>query len=413
MHVGLLVLVSRPVVPDLAPAGRPPRTVEVFVVPPPPPEDATFAGLNPIESPGDRTAFPLPREQPRLVIDSFEINILRIGRRAKVLFPFLTPGLSLDLFGLGSRPRLDERLANPLLQDPDRLAALNRPLALDDAALQALVDKSWSRRDRWSKFQPLVALAHDYSPDAGRLSEVFRHYREQNWMQPYEDATIRDPRLWAELGLAADHVDFIGFIRQYVSAHPSTRTSTELLFLLDDIAQASRNLLGTLLETDPATELLRTRAVHPRAHALVSEIRRYYQDELTRQRLTPDLGVSAYYDQVRIKILTGIVSSAPGGYRVNDARFLLGTIYWRQKKFDEALRWWAQITGDRADRYFVTYSEMLPLFGPTNARVAPGSLKIDAKLTRQVNRVLDNDYGRWLVFSVDRLRKFGYRIDTF
>ncbi len=52
--------------------------------------------------------------------------------------------------------------------------------------------------------------------------------------------------MWAQLGLAADHVDFIDFVSEYASQHPSSKTTTELLFLVDKLAQASLDALVTL-----------------------------------------------------------------------------------------------------------------------------------------------------------------------
>src|SRR5688572_33097414 len=77
----------------------------------------------------------------------------------------------------------------------------NRPLVLGELALQAMVDKSWSRRDRWTAFQPIIALAESHSADDGDLPALLQRYQRQNALQPYEDKSTRDPRLWAELEL--------------------------------------------------------------------------------------------------------------------------------------------------------------------------------------------------------------------
>jgi hypothetical protein len=102
---------------------------------------------------------------------------------------------------------------------------------LSDSALQSLIDQSWSRRDRWRTFQPIVKLAERYNADIGKLPTVLHAYLDQNGTQPYVDSTVLDPRVWLQLGLAADHVDWVGFISRYASEHPSTRATTELLFL--------------------------------------------------------------------------------------------------------------------------------------------------------------------------------------
>lgn len=37
----------------------------------------------------------------------------------------------------------------------------------------------------------------------------------------------------------------------------------------------------------------------------------------------------------------------------------------------------------------------------------------DASFKREIDRILKNDLGRWLMFSQERLGRFGYRFDTF
>ena len=51
-----------------------------------------------------------------------------------------------------------------------RLSALGVPaaLVLGDAALQSVVDKSWSRRDRWREFHTIAGLGDAHSPTQGR-----------------------------------------------------------------------------------------------------------------------------------------------------------------------------------------------------------------------------------------------------
>jgi hypothetical protein len=84
-------------------------------------------------------------------------------------------------------------------------------------------------------------------------------YVEQNGLQPYADPGERDHRLWAQLAVAADHADFIGFISRYASEHPSSKATTDLLFLLDTLVQANLNDLATLMSAEPSEDLALTR----------------------------------------------------------------------------------------------------------------------------------------------------------
>jgi hypothetical protein len=282
-----------------------------------------------------------------------------------------------------------------------------------DAALQALVDRTWSRHGRWASFKPIHQLAGAHSADSGRLPDLLRDYTDQNSLQPYADTSIRDPRLWAQLGLAADHVSFIAFIRKYASEHPSTRATTELLFLLDRVAEASRDALGVLLDNDPTQDLGWTRAANPKAYQLVARIRWYYKSELDRLGLASEAAIDAHYDTVRLAILNGIVRTSPNSYRAGDARFLIGAIHWRHRRADEALKWWRDVALTQTDNHVLATGQVAAALRGAAARQGRDAAITDPPLRREIDRILKNHQGRWVSFSYDRLRRFGYRFDTF
>jgi len=281
---------------------------------------------------------------------------------------------------------------------------------LPRSSVQVMVDQSWSRRDRWMAFQPLVQIAAQSDPDRGTLPNLIQAYTDQDWLQPYADAATRDPRLWSELGLAADHVSFIGFIRTYTAAHPSTKAAIALLFLLDKIAQASQDALADLLDTNPAEQLRWTNATNSDAYGLVLRLRRYYADQLGPRAIRSGSDLSTYYDRIRLSILGGILRSTPGGSRANDARFLLGAIYWREGRANEALEAWRDLDTDTDGSYASSTSPSRAALSNARAR---GTAILDAALATDLDGILKTEHGRWLSFSYDRLRQFGYRFDTF
>ena len=212
----------------------------VFVVPPA--ADPALPGLQVLDTTGD-DQIRRGEGSSTVSIPGFTFDIRKIGERATLLFPFLTPGLSLEHFAIAPRREVSDGYRNPFAPASPATpqAGPRRPaLVMTSAAMQSLVDQSWSRRDRWSPFQRIMALADRYSADTGKLPALLHEYQAQNGLQPYVDSSMRDPRLWTELGLAADHVRFIGFISRYVTEHRSTRAATELLFLLDKLVQAAR-----------------------------------------------------------------------------------------------------------------------------------------------------------------------------
>ena len=405
LHVAALVSIDWLAARAMRPAnGYADTQKSVAIVVVPATDTSSVPGLNSIDSSADDARIAPHMESTNVDIPGFRINIARIRDRSMMLFPFLTPGLALERFGL--QPERGPTAAAPTWQsrarvgDPPKPAA--PPLAISDAQLQSLIDEAWSRRDRWDVFHRIVALTNVYSANSGQLPEVLHTYVERNALQPYVDTTIRDPRFWTQLGIVADHVIFIAFISRYATEHPSTRASTEL-FLLDRLAEGSVDALRMLLQSDPTEQLRWTRKANRDAYELVLDLRRFYAAQLARRGISSPDQVNRYYENVRLAILEAIVRSTPDGYRANDARFLIGAIHWRRGDRPEALTWWREMTdGDPTDSYAAARARLLQII-----RVPADG---DA---RQVDTVLRGVYGTWLMFSIDRLRHFGYRLDTY
>jgi len=293
-------------------------------------------------------------------------------------------------------------LADPLRPTSPRSG---RPLLITDARLQALQDATWSRRDRWRVFPPIASAAEQFDSNAGRLPDLLRGYEQQNGLQPYVDGKIRDLRLWVELGLAADHADFIDFISAFAAEHPATRARTDLLFLLDKIAQASIDALVTLLDTIPPEDLQWTKNANSKAYEAILTIQHYYVLQLQRRDLISRRALTDYYATARLSILTNIVETTPDKYRANDARYLIGEICWRHGTVDDARRWWATLDArDQRDEYVNEYTDIAAELRRS------GGAPLDAQF---INRILNAERGRWLSFSATRLRQFGYHFDTF
>jgi hypothetical protein len=375
--------------------------VAVFVVPPP--EAEGLPGLHPFD---EVSVDPVPTvkgETTILSIPHLTFDFKKISERSTLLFPFLTPGLSLGHFGLVP-PSDDRHLHNPFAASDDDASATDRKrtLVLDGLRQQALIDESWSRRDRWKAFQHLAALADRYSANDGTLPHVLQMYVEQNGLQPYADPGARDHRLWAQLAVAADHADFIGFISRYASAHPSSKATTDLLLLLDTLVQANLNDLATLMSVEPSVDLTLTRRSNQAAYDFIVEVQQYYKVQLEKKHLASPEGIAAYYDAIRLEILDSIIRVTPQGYHASDARFLMGEIYWRQKNIAAAMEAWRGMTIDDSDIYVTTYSEILSAIAGSSV---DSTLAIDRALTRE--------HGRWRVFSYERLKQFGFQFDTF
>jgi hypothetical protein len=373
------------------------RQTEVVLLPPS--EDSQFPGLKPVERSRGGARLDDLRSEGQIA----GADVDRIGGHLFVLFPFVNPGLALDAF-FPSIPSFSRLVfENPYARRPaERVPQKRDRLAMTPAQLQALVDKSWTRAHRWKAFAPIRQLIQNGNADDERLAALIALYRDQNALQPYADGSVRDLRLWAQLGLAADHADFIGFIRGYAAAHPSTKVTTELLFLIDTLAQANADALAVLVETNQPGDLEWTKETHPRAFLLAREIQRVYARDIVRLGLTSRPAIEEFYGRGRLSILTRILATTPDGYRADDARFLMGEVLWNQGRTDDALSVWRTMTAGPSD---ATYAIVI-----AQLRDAVRPAKPDA---RNIRFILRNQQGRWMSFSDDRLRRFGYRADAY
>jgi hypothetical protein len=365
----------------------------------------------PIDDPVDAPAPLLPRAEsnglpdaPEVTVDGRSFDVDKIGRRRDALFRFLTGDFAFE--ALESTLTADRRrhLANPYGARRDVELP---PLAIAASAIQRLVDRTWSSRDRWNSFAPIRHLIETSDGSSGDLPRLLKTYFDQNILQPYYDTSVPDPRVWVMLGLAADHVDFIDFVLRLLREQGVTRASIELLLLLDKLVQGNRDALLALLSLDPAADGALTRNANPKAYELLVELRHAYRARLGSRGLITEAQIAERYDEVRLTLLTAVIASAPDGYRVNDARYLAGALHWRAGRLDAALRAWRAMQPHADDSYCAAASQIRTLLDSAADRAGAG---LDS---RHIVAALEAEHGRWLLFSVDPLHQFGFRFDTY
>jgi hypothetical protein len=370
-------------------ASRPGATTTIQVVDMRPRDTAAVTVPPRAESPG-------VVGDPDLHVGSFTFDIDRIARRRTLLFPFVTDDVAFtelerSLSTTGQRGWSDPAVTR---------RSSRRPLTIDRAAIQAIVDRAWSRRDRWNSFREIKSLIDTYDGDEGAVPVVLRAYLAQNILQPYYESAIPDTRLWVMLALSADHIDFIDYLAAYSREHPSSRTTTELLFLLDKLVQGNRDALVALITLDPPSQAEFTRRARPDAFDLLTSIRTHYKDTLAAKGLSSLDAIERRYDAIRLRLLDAIVGTSPYGYRANDAKYLAGVIHWRAGRRDQAVRLWQAIRPSPEDLYQDAYDRVLMALD-------------EAEPVRSIEAALDAETGRWLMTSYERLRQFGYRFDTY
>jgi hypothetical protein len=371
----------------------------VFVVPP---EPSSLPGLRPSDDADDASGTTIAGDRTVLSIPGLTLNFKKVAARSRLLFPPIAPGLALEQFlpareSPGSLPNPLPRLAEPGANEAP-------PLSISRSAEQAIVDKAWSRHERWQAFQNLMPLLTRYSANDGDLPHLLQVYSEQNGLQPFVENGVADAKLWAQLAVAADHVDFIGAISHYASERPASRATTNLLLVLDTLVQSNLEVLLTLLSLDPVADLQLTRRANTGAFDFLVETQRHYRLELARRHLESIDAVKTYYDAIRLAILDTVVRTTPAGYRSGDARFLMGALYWRQGNMAAAIDQWRAITKDDSDSFALFYSAIIRAVEQTSDSIG---MKI------AIDRALTAERSLWKSASYDRLKKFGYRFDTF
>jgi hypothetical protein len=337
-----------------------------------------------------------PEELSGYDISGLPFNLARIRARRASLFPFLTGDLKFIERMAGDVREQASKIGNPL--DPALAAA---PLSLAAPLLQQIVDESWSRRERWRRFQQIRALLVGHDAHAGDAPALMRAYLDQNLLQPYCHGRTKDGQFWALLENATDHADFLEFIRSYARTRSSSRTTTELLFLMDELAQGSLEAADAVLGTNVSHDLAYSATVAPNAARLAAAITGDLHSWLAVHGYTRHEGVGAAYDQVRIRILATIVETTPGGYRESDARYLAGEIFFRQGNFDQALEWWRPMRPQPDDSYAEAATAIRELIDRGNQD------------TGAVRRVLWRQSAFWKEQNYQRLRQFGYRCDSY
>jgi hypothetical protein len=383
------------------PLGVVPATVgrAVVLVPPPPPVLVrTGPSLEAVAS--------IPPSSGVTTADGFRYDTSHIREHRQLLFPFLTGALPF-LAELRATADVERtRLRNPLGVGSARRNRATPPLRLTDRARETLVDRTWSRRDRWKSLGPIVDLARRYDGDQGALPLVVRDHVERNLLQLYVEGGAPDPRFWVMLGLAADHADVVEFVGQYAREHPSSRTTIELLFLLDELAEASRGAFGLLMDTN-IEALAHTRSSSPQDAQLAWQLQRGYESWARSRELDRPEALDARFDAVRTSILQTIIDISPDGYGTADARFLAGRLRWDRSDITGAVEWWRGMPRDtrRTDERTI-YAGVRAEIG--QALQADGGVDVV-----RIVKALASERSRWLRESTERLERFGFTPATF
>lgn len=378
-----------------SPAAMMPVTVGVKVVeaaPPPPVLVRTGPSLDTVDA--------SPSAPAVFSADGFTLDTSRIRAHRNILFPFLTGELTF-LDEIRRVAETDQRRLHNPLGGRGRRPGAAAPLEMSAAARDTLIDRAWSRRDRWKALGPIARLTARYDGNDGDLPRLVRGHVERNLLQPYVESVPPDPRFWVMLGLAADHVDVVEFVGGYARQHPSSRTTTELLFLLDELTQASSDAWDVLMDIT-VDALTLTGSASPDNLTLARQLQRRYKEWARTHAVDAPQALDAHYDGVRLAILTAIMETSPRSYGAADARFLAGRLLWNRNDIAGAVRMWRGMGSDERQ----TYAEARAAI----RRALPPGGEVDVLA---IVGALGAERSRWLRESAERLARFGYTPQTF
>jgi hypothetical protein len=382
----IVVWIMAAAFPAAAPTPEPPLRYEiarVFV----PPLDEPFAIDHPIP----------PEQLSGYELSGLPFNLAKIAARRDSLFPFLTADLSfLD------RLSSDLRASSAKLPNPLDRRLMAEPLTLNADYMQQVIDESWSRRDRWLTFRTITGLLVASDPNDGQAPALMRAYLDQNLLQPYCAGKTKDGQFWALLENASDHADFLEFIRRFSRTRSSSRTTTELLFLMDELSQANHEAATMLVSTDISKDLTYSAVNAPHSVLLAAQVANGLRYWFESNGLRASSDMREAYDRVRLRILATIIETTPNGYREADARFLAGEIFFRQGRVEEAIEWWRPMMPADGDTY------------AASARRIRGVVSRAGRLDEsELLRILWAESARWSEINYTRMMQFGYRCDSY
>lgn len=347
---------------------------------------------------------------PDVRVGGFTFDLRKVRSRWSALFPSVTTPPRFDVEPAVRRASSSRRF---VFVDPNRVPPTEPParpaLVMSPTAIQRLVDRAWTRRERWSRFATFVNLANAYQPDDGRLPAVIRAYVAQNMLQPYQEMSLPDPSRWAMIVIAADEQDYLDFVGGYVRDHPGTRGATEMLFLVDALMEGSSNTLGILLRTRPRRDLQWTYQENPDAFWLFDSLREYYGDVLDKRGLKSAGAVARYCEDQRLNLLATVLRQTPAGYRAGDAHFVIGKIHWARGDRRAAIREWRQMRVLADDAFVASSAPIVQAL----VRLPDTVEDPDPPTIANIEAALEAERQRWAAFQHDRLRQFGHGAYTF
>jgi hypothetical protein len=361
--------------------------VEIARIELPPPADVPIAIDHPIP----------PEQLSGYEFSGLPFNIAKIAARRAALFPFLTADLSFI-----DRIADDLRAAAAHLPNPLDQSLHAKPLELGDHLIQQLIDESWSRRDRWMRFKQIAALLAGHDANEGMAPALMRAYLDHNLLQPYCAGKTKDGQFWALLENASEHADFLEFIRRYARTRSSSRTTTELLFLMDELAQASYEVASTVAATSVSHDLAYSAVNAPSSALLAAGVGNDLRYWFASRGLSANTDMRGAYNRVRLRVLATIIETTPDRYREADARFLAGEIFFREGNIEEAVEWWRAMQSTDSDSYAAASRDIKIVIEKTG--------KLDEF---ELRRILSRESARWAEVNYARMKQFGYRCDSY
>lgn len=255
----------------------------------------------------------------------------------------------------------------------------------------------WMEFPKEIMFERMKQMLGHFDSNHGDLAEFTRELYNQNLVR----------RIF-RLGPDNETIDFFeeslfkaevfNYITGYVQNSPYSRTTAELLFVLERLYKYESHMLSSMfnaqMRPNPKKDI--------RRH-IVDTVSQKYEAKMRGMGFEDGAGIMLAYKDRRLEIMDKIIENR---YRANDALFIKGRIHFSHAEVRKAYEAWQQIS-PAGDEFFIfkdTYEKIMPF-------VDEDVVKGKFHRIFDIKDILDNETLEYGDFLEERDRKFIWEKD--
>ncbi len=230
-------------------------------------------------------------------------------------------------------------------------------LVLADSEMQGILD-GLITKPKNVQFYEIRKYAERYHPDEGDLPKLMQRFYFENIVRlAYDTLTIFEDSL---ISYTIDYFEeqlnekeLFDYALGYIREHQGSKTSVEFLFILENLFAIHKQALENMFNSYNIAKEERLLFKDDSMLTTIISVYERYTNSLRENGLDTEEKILQEYDNTKIKILEQIIKTTPNGYRLDDALYKMGLVYWLQENNNQAIEYWKMI-GDTN----ITYSTM-------------------------------------------------------